>query len=471
MIKTILLINPLEENMIIADNPSFVDEERGYNPPIGLLYIATAIKKNTDWNVAFMDMNAERISYKILHEKIKTINPIIVGMTALTFTILDVLKTAEEIKKINSEIKIMVGGIHPYIYPEETIRLKNFDYICLGEGELSIVEFLNAYPNVNNISGFVLKNRKREIINTGIREMIKNLDALHFPDRRLSVYNAYTSLIAKHNPITTMITSRGCPFQCSYCARPHFGKVCRFRSADNIISEVKDCINLGIKEILIYDDTFTINKKRVLEFCEKMISERLASQIKWDIRSRIDTVDKEMIFLLKKAGCDRIHFGIESANARIIKLLKKNIDLKKAEEIFKITKASGISPFGYFMIGSPTETREEILNTINFAIRINPAYAQITITTPFPETEMYKDMLDKKYFTEDYWRKFAENPTKDFKTRYCEDTLSRKELLELLNLFYEKFYFRPKFIIKELLTIRSLSELKKKIKAGLKIIS
>ncbi len=154
-----------------------------------------------------------------------------------------------------------------------------------------------------------------------------------------------------------------------------------------------------------------------------------------------------------------------------IKLLKKNIDITKAKEVFKIAKEEGISPFAYFMIGSPTETREEILNTINFAVQINPAYAQITITTPIPETEMYKDMLSKKYFTDDYWQKFAENPTKEFKTRYCEDTLSKQELFELMNIFYKKFYFRPKFIIKELLEIKSFSELKKKIKAGLKILS
>lgn len=470
MNKTILLINPPEENMIVADNPSFVDEERGYNPPIGLLYIATAIKKNTDWEIVFLDMNAEKINYIDLPSKILEIKPEIVGMTALTFTILDVLKTAEIVKNTNNSIKVMIGGIHPYIYPNETIRLKNIDYICLGEGELSIVDFLKEYPEIENVKGFIFKNKNNEIINTGMRDTVKDLDIYNFPDRRLSKYEVYSSIIAKNNPITTMITSRGCPFQCTYCVRPHFGKICRFRSAGNIVEEFKDCIELGIKEILIYDDTFTINKARVMEFCKKMIDEKFGEKIKWDIRSRIDTVDIEMIKVLKKAGCDRIHFGIESANDRVIKILKKNIDLSKAKDIFKIARTEGISPFAYFMIGSPTETREEILNTIDFAVKINPAYAQITITTPFPETEMYKDMLEKKYYAEDYWKKFAQNPTKEFKTRYCEDTLSKEELYELLNLFYKKFYFRPKFMIKEILEIRSLTELKKKIKAGIKIL-
>jgi len=470
MNKTILLINPREDNMILADNPSFVDEERGYNPPLGILYIATAIKYNTDWEVVFIDMNAEKIKYEELPLIIAKKKPMLVGMTALTFTIIDVLKVAEIVKCVDKEIKIMLGGIHPYIYPEETIRLKNIDYICLGEGEKAIVEFLEKYPKVSEVKGFYYKDGSGKICNTGYLPMIENLDTVRFPDRRLSKYKLYTSILAKKNPITTMITSRGCPFQCTYCIRPHFGKICRFRSPKNIIEEVKDCVELGIKEIFFYDDTFTINKKRVIEFCEEMIKEGLNQEIKWDIRSRVDTVDQKMINLLKKAGCDRIHFGIESANERILKILKKNINLKETEEIFKICDFEGVTAFAYFMIGSPTESKEEILNTIDFASRIKVKYSQITITTPFPETEIYKELLVSKYYENDYWKKFAENPTRDFKVKYYEDKLNEKELFDLLKLFYKKFYFRPKFIFNEFLKIRSFSELFKKIKAAVKII-
>jgi radical SAM superfamily enzyme YgiQ (UPF0313 family) len=239
------------------------------------------------------------------------------------------------------------------------------------------------------------------IINTGNRPLIGDLDSMPFPARDLVPYKKYTSLLATSSVVTTMFTSRGCPYKCSFCDRPHLGSVFRYRSAEDVVAEMEECIRMGIGEILIYDDTFTVNRQRVMDICNLILKKRL--KFRWDIRARVNTVDFEMLKLLKKAGCERIHYGVESGNQGILNILKKGITLEQVRKAFRMTKKVGISTLGYFMIGSPSETRETIMQTINFAIEIGADFAHFTITTPFPGTELYRDALKKGLIKTEVW--------------------------------------------------------------------
>ncbi|GAJ08370.1 unnamed protein product, partial [marine sediment metagenome] len=169
-------------------------------------------------------------------------------------------------------------------------------------------------------------------------------------------------------------------------------------------------------------------------------------------------------------GCERIHYGVEAGTDRILKVLKKGITLEQVREAFRLTRKAGISTLAYFMIGSPRETKEDISKTIKLAKELNPDFAHITVTTPFPATELYSQGLKEGIISYDYWREFAQNPKKDFQTIYWEKILSRKELFELLNYAYKSFYSRPGYIVKALLKVRSPGELKRKIKAGWKVL-
>ena len=160
---------------------------------------------------------------------------------------------------------------------------------------------------LKNVKGIVFKDRNK-VINTGLRPLIMDLDKIPFPARTLTPYKKYSSLFAKRTPITTMETSRGCPYKCIFCDRPHLGKMFRARSPKNVADEIEECVNLGIKEILIYDDTFTINRKRVVDICNEIITRKL--DISWDIRARVNTVDSELLNLMKKAGCEKIHYCV-----------------------------------------------------------------------------------------------------------------------------------------------------------------
>lgn len=466
----ILLINPPSENEILSCNPEIIKSERGYDPPLGLLYLAGYIKKYSDYELKIIDAQVEKMDYHQLEEEIKKFNPDIVGITAMTFTLLDVLKSVEAAKKSCPKSKIVIGGPHVQIYSEETANLKNIDYVVLGEGEkifLELIQNINNPEKLKLIKGLVFKDGDK-IINTGRPDYFNNLDEIPFPPREILPYKKYFSLLAKEKTITTMFTSRGCPFQCAFCDRPAMGRNFRARSAKNVVDEIEKCLDLKIKEIFIYDDTFTVDQKRVIDICNEIIKRNL--KFTWDIRARVNTVDEEILILLKKAGCERIHYGVEAGTEKILKVLNKQITLDQALKAFKLSRKLKIQTLAYFMIGAPTETKEDIMETISFMKKLNPDFVQITLLTPFPGTKVYQWALEQKIF-DDYWKDFAKNPQIGFKTKYWTKELSNNELEKLLTIAYKKFYIRPIYIIKRLFKIRSLSELLRKVKAGLKVIS
>ena len=465
----VLLVNPPIDNIITTNLPSYVDEERGYNPPLGLMYVAAYAEQHTDCEIEILDMLAEEITYDRLESKLRGSKPDIVGITATTFTLIDVMIVARIVKAADKGVRVVLGGPHVHIYPEESIRLPEVDFLVLGEGEVPFTRLLqniDDYEALEGVKGIVFE-RNGEIINTGPEALIGDLDSLPFPARHLTKINKYSSLLARGTLVTTMITSRGCPYKCLFCYRPHLGKKFRARSAINVVDEIQRCVDMGIGEILVYDDTFTIDRQRVMDICHLIMERGL--NITWDIRARVDTIDREMLKALKEAGCERIHYGIESADPKILKVLRKGITLPQVESAFKMTKEAGISTLAYFMIGSPTETREQIINTIDYAKRLKPDYSHFSITTPFPATPLYEMGLKMGIFN-DYWREFAANPSKDFTPEFWEEHLSGDELNRLLDYAYKSFYTRPEYVLGQMRKVRSFSEFIRKAKAGLRVL-
>ena len=466
----VLFINPPNQNEIISCNPEIIKKERGYDPPLGILYLAAYLEKKSDHQISIIDAQVEKLNYEQLTGRIKEISPDVIGITAMTFTLIDVIKVIEIAKKINPQIKIILGGPHAHIYFKETLDIPGVDFVVLGEGEKPLLELLNNIGNpeeLKKVKNLAFKYNDQIII-TEYDEYNKSLDELPFPARHLIPYKKYWSILSGNKVITTMFTSRGCPYQCTFCDRPNMGKLFRARSAENVVNEIEECLKMGIEEIFIYDDTFTVDKQRVINICNEIIKRNL--KFSWDIRARVDTVNQEILEKLKQAGCTRIHYGVESGTEKILKVLNKGINLNQIKEAFNLTKKIGISTLAYFIIGCPTETKEDILETIKFAKKLNSDFVQVTLLTPFPATKIYNDALSQGIIKEDYWLEFAKNPKPNFKTKYWTKELSNEELFGLLNYAYKQFYLRPNFILKTLKEISSFNDFIRKAKAGLKII-
>ncbi len=467
----ILLINPPIENIIESDMPKELESGMDFLPPLGLMYIAAYTQSHSANEVKILDCPLEKITYPKLEEKIKEENPDVVGITAMTFTLIDVIKVAKTAKKVNANIKIVLGGPHVNIYPAETLENKEIDFIVLGEGEKPFVDLLANIEDrekLKEIAGLAFRHNN-EIINTGCRELVNDLDVLPPPARKLTPYKKYFSIIAKKNPTTTMFTSRGCPYQCIFCDRPHLGKVFRARSAENVVKELEEIKNLGINEVFIYDDTFTIDRQRVVDICNLIIKKGI--KISWDVRARVNTVDEELLTLMKKAGCERIHYGVEAGTEKILKVLRKGITIPMVKQAFHLTKKAGIETAAYFMIGAPTETMADIKETIRLAKELFPDYVHFTVLTPFPATDLYFQGLNQGIIKTDYWREFSKNPVASFKPPAWEENFTRDQLFKILISAYRSYYLAPKYIIKRIKELRSWDNLKNNSKAALRLVS
>ncbi len=465
----ILLINPPAFNELKGNNPEIIDSERGYNPPLGLLMIAGCLLENDKYRVKIIDSQVEELSYKKLEKKIREEDFDVAGITAMTFTMIDVMETVNLVKEINPGCKVVIGGSHAGVYPSETISIDGIDIVVTGEGEIVFGEILENLKNLHKVKGILFKDENGNIHNTGAPALLseEQLNKLPFPARHMTPYKKYSSLLAKRTPITTLFTSRGCPYKCTFCNRPLLGKNFRALSPERVVAEIEDCLKLGIHEFLVYDDTFTVRKKRVKDICNLIIEKKL--DIGFDIRTRVDIIDEELLILLKKAGCRGIHYGIEGGTDKILKVLNKEIDLDKAVEIIRLTKKHKIQTLAYFMIGSPTETISDIYETFRFTKKINPDFIHLTILTPFPSTEIYLNGLRDGIIKNDYWKEFAQNIKKGFKPPYWDIEISKKELESLIVKGYKSFYTRPSYILKSIFKIRSCGELYRKLKAGIKV--
>lgn len=268
-----------------------------------------------------------------------------------------------------------------------------YSVVCYGEGEKTIVELIRAIENnqpLDDITGisFISKGKK---VKTPPRELIKNLDDIPFLSRHLLDMHKYTEAWEKNMGVrfSPMISSRGCQFSCRFCSKPIFGNVIRFRSAENIIQEMRLLYDeYDVEQIFFEDDLFTQNRKRVLDFCDAM--ERELPGKKWGAMARVDTVGFETLSRMKQAGCIELAFGVESGNQAILDLLKKGITIEQIKKAFKQADEVGIAAGMFLIVGIPGETHQDMDMTKSLIVESKPKWINIFILTPIPGTEIYE---------------------------------------------------------------------------------
>lgn len=462
----ILLIRPPVENQINTPVPNYITKNQGIYPPLGLMYLASSLEKYFERNVFILDCELENLNYEQIKEKIKKIEPDVVGIQAITFGLVDALIVANLVKEIDPEIKVVFGGRHVDLFSSEMLSYKCIDFIVLGEGEITfpkLVENLGRKGKLKKIKGIGFRNEGKGFI-TGQANIIKNLDALPFPARNLTDYKKYKSIFSPGKVSTTVMSSRGCPYSCIFC--DNRWKKFRSRSVKNIVDEIEECVALGIEDFFFFDDTFTMDKERVYKICREIKQRRL--KISFAVRSRIDLINEKMLRTLNDAGCERIQYGLESSSQRILDIIQKGIRIEQIEKNIRISKKAGLITYADFMIGLPEESKKDILKTIEFAKKLDLDYAQFSITLPLPGTKLY-EMGIKKGLFEDFWKAFAKNPRKDFGIKYWEENISEDELVHLLNFAYKSFYFRPSYALKRILKLKSIHELQTNLSVAFKM--
>jgi len=466
----VLLIRPPHHHMITTNVPKSVDTETGMYPPLGLLYVAAGLGAWTDAEVELLDTPALHLDQKGIAERIAQARPDIVGIQAMTFTLIDAIQTVRTVKSACPSAHVSLGGPHVNLYPEETLSIEGVDSLVLGEGERTFAEMVNAMAcgaDIADVVGVaVMRNSKPST--TEARALESNLDSLPQPARELIDSSLYWSVLAKRSPITTAMTSRGCPMKCIFCDRPHLGKTFRCRSARSVVDEMEDCVNRGIRELFLYDDTFTIKRQRIFEIRDEIKRRHL--DVQWDIRARADTLDAEVVSAMKEAGVARIHVGVESGSPRILKIMKKGITVEQAHNAFELCRKFGVISLSYFMLGNPTETREDIDMTMQFIRKCRSDYAHISVTTPFPGTELYRMGLAQGLFQRDYWRDFAANPDEHFQPPAWTENFTQEQLEDMRQQAYRAFYGRPSRLIRQLAAVRSFKELWTKFRVGARLL-
>lgn len=439
-------------------------------PPLGLVYIAAILEKN-GYNVRIIDMSVEHMAEPELIKILKEFSPDLIGITATTATINYSFKLASICKKILPNSFMVFGGPHPTALPEESLSNKNIDVVVKAEGEYTFLELVKELekpkPNFKKIKGIVFKNGKK-FIRTGARAFIENLDELPFPARHLLPIKKYFYVDVKATPMTTMFTSRGCPRMCIYCSsRNIFGGRFRSRSAKNVVNEIEHVVDVyGIKELHFLDDTFTLDKKRVVEICKEIKKRKI--DIFWCCPNgiRVNTVDKELLVQMKKVGCYSLAFGIESGSQEILNKVKKGITLDQARNAFKLCKEVGIETWGFFMLGLPGDNEKTIRKTIDFAKELDPDIAKFHITIPLPGTELFDMWKKQGIIKSEDWDDYGIHTSNVIEL----PNISMKRLKKLHKQAYKEFYLRPKYIFKYLKRINSFTRLINSIKAGSTII-
>jgi radical SAM superfamily enzyme YgiQ (UPF0313 family) len=400
--------------------------------PLGLAYIAAVLEKQGH-EVKVLDGNFETLNS--IEKSLKSSDADIVGISSLTLQINTALFIAKLAKKyINSPV--ILGGPHPTIRPAEVLKNPYVDFVVIGEGEQTIVELIDEIKsgkeNFSLVKGIGYKHGK-QLLFTSPRPFITNLDSLPFPARHLFPVERYLkltkSLLDKKE--LSIISSRGCPFTCTYCAKEIFGHVYRTRSPKNVVDEIESLIEkYNVERIWFTDDIFTLDQHRALEICDEILRRKL--KIEWIAETRVDIVNEKLLKRMREAGCVRIEYGIESGSEKILKVLNKNISLKQVNDAVRLAKASNIITTGFFMLGIPGEEATDILKTFRLIEELDLNHIVVSLTLPLPGTKLYEMVKDKIFAN---WTKFAYSNNFVF-----EHDKFPQEVIPTIKLVMEKFF-------------------------------
>ncbi|MCU1385416.1 MAG: hypothetical protein JWL71_4113 [Acidobacteria bacterium] len=416
----------------------------GELPMLGLAYIAASLR-DQGHEVTIRDFEVDRGSVADVEADIRRLNPHVVGMTVYITNMRRCATVAGIAKRVNPEVVVVLGGPQVSVFPEEGFVSSDVDMIVLSEGEIVIRNVMNALGDddrLRAVKGIWFKTKSGDIVRNEREGLADDLDI--FPMPALDLYEMekyYPPVHIRGRRVAHLLTSRGCPFECTFCeTKLTFGRSFRYHSTDRVLEELEKLVRQGYDSFQFYDDIFTINKKRVEDLCRGIIARGM--KIQWMCFTRTNCVSHDMLELMKQSGCYLVTYGGESGDDDLLKLIKKSLTVSKNLEGIQMAKAHGILTLSSFMLGLPTETKEQTTRTIDFALNSGLDYAVFPITEPYPGTELWVDA--KRFGTFDTSGEYQNNLLSENSAVWIPHGRTRQELEDASQSAMRDFYFRPR---------------------------
>lgn len=462
----VLLINP---TFNVHEHYGKLSDAASLLLPVSLLYLGGMLEAQ-GVPVRIMDGQCDDLSEPSLLRMIEDMKPAFVGITMLTPTSFDAHKIAAIVKAHHPNMFVLAGGTHPTVLPEEVMEDRNIDVIAISEAEHTLIDLYNILANggernaLRDVAGIWYRDGE-EIVKTADRPLFSDLDKLPLPmwhGVKMDLYHQVPdSSFAR--PMRVMMSSRGCPFKCIFCsARQVSGFKYRAHSAERVVEEMEILVNkYNAKQIIFLDDNFIISKKRVFEICELIMKKGYHKKVVWTAAGRADEVNEPLLKAMKDAGCKMISFGIESGSPRLLELMKKGEKKEHIEKAVAMARKSGLKTRGTLILGFPTETREESIETIEFAKRLGLDFAKFSLATPYPGTALYNIAKERGLITGKDWSRFnSQAGYSTYDPVFIPEGRTASEMKELQRLATKEFYLRPRQIMELVTHIGGWSDIK-----------
>lgn len=411
--------------------------------PIGLAYLAAVLEEN-GYDVTVIDCPALEMNLKQLKTKLASINPDVIGITSMTPTIQSALLSASAAKEACPDAMVVLGGPHATFMDEQVLNEEAaVDVVVRGEGEETLLELAKSVPkpnSLNKIQGITFRNNG-QTVRTPTRPFIKNLDELPRPAYKYFPLEKYRLFGRRMLPI---MTSRGCPSQCSFCTTARmFGKAFRARSPKNIVDELEWLRDAhGADAFSFYDDTFTLDKKRALKICEEIRNREIG--LPWDCQTRVSVVSEEILRKMRQANCQQVFFGVESGCQKILDAVHKGTTVEQNEKAIRLAKDAGLFVSISVIIGYPGETKEMLQETIDLITKAEPDDVYICVATPYPGTELRRVVEQMGWEMSNDWGQYD-----TITPVFANPNLSAEQVRKLRTSFYNSFY-SPKYVLRHL---------------------
>jgi len=460
--RVALVFNPFSYKLH-EENLRIVQRYFGMFPPLSLAWVA-AIAEQAGHTVTIVDARTLKLTKADVLSRLQEFKPDILGFMMTTYMFQETLEWIRFLKQ-HLRIPVVVGGYNLRVYPQESITPGEIDFGAVNSAYFTVPALLRELEtnrNFHDVPGLVYKKDGKI---HQIPCMQENFEDYPTPSRHLLPNELYAEFPTERKNFTVLVSSKGCPMGCLFCEA---GKTpYNPRSPEKVVNEIEECYEkYNIREIDIFDYEFCINRKRTLDICKRLQEKKL--DLIWACRSRIDTVDEDLLREMKAAGCNRIYFGIESGDQEMLDRVNKGITLNQVRETIRLTKDYGIRSLGFFLIASPGETRETIKKTVKFAQELDLDYVQFSKTTAKPLTSMWKTLVEDT--GEDYWKDYILGNTEEGILPRPWTDLSNEEIDRLTKMAYLSYYMRPAYILKQLAALKSFEEFKRKAFAALEMI-